>query len=113
MEFASLIRTLSGATSPNGVPPTAVEVPTPPSDAGSVTLIVNGAKDAGDEDVIFETLQAALPGDVDVQFEKTRTGLKVTVGPVGELSLFAKQLTFGTITKTDPEERILHIDMKP
>lgn len=112
MEFASLIRTLSGAASPNGVPPTAVEVPTPPGDAGSVTLLVNGAKDAGDEDAIFEALQAALPGDVDVQFEKTRTGLKVIVGPVGDLEQLAKRLTFGTITKTDPKERILHIDLK-
>jgi hypothetical protein len=112
MEFASLIRTLSGAASANDVSPTVTEIPNVPADAGSVTLFVNGATDSDDEDRIFNALQAALPGDVDVQFEKTRTGLKVTVGPVGDLEQLAKQLTFGTITKTNLGERTLSIDMK-
>ncbi len=112
MEYASLIRTLSGATPTNNASPPISEVPVVPADAGSVTLFVNGATDPSDEDLIFDALQAVLPGDVDVQFEKTRTGLKVIVGPVGDLDQLAKQLTFGSITKTNPQERTLSIDMK-
>lgn len=111
-EFAALIRTLSGATDANEPSSPTVEVPLVPSDAGFVTLFVNEATTAEDEDRIFDDLQAALPGDVDVQFERTPTGKKVIVGPVGDLSQLAKRLTFGTITKTDVEGRTLHIDIK-
>ena len=72
---------------------------------------MSGAKTAEDEDRIFEELLQAIPGDVDVQFEKTRTGFKVTVGPVGELENLAKRLTFGTITKTDPQARTIEMNM--
>jgi hypothetical protein len=112
LEFAALIRTLSGATGPNKVPPIIAPVPEVPADGGFVTLIVNGATTSQDEDRIFDDLQAALPGDVDVQFERTQTGKKVIVGPVGDLNLLARRLTFGTITKTDADARTLHIDIK-
>jgi hypothetical protein len=112
-EFAALIRTLSGATTSTDGPSRAVvESQEVPADGGFVTLFVNGATNAEDEDRIFADLEAALPGDVDVQFQRVRTTLKVTAGPVGDLDQFAKRLTFGTITKTDPGERTLHIDMK-
>jgi hypothetical protein len=112
-ELAALVRTLSGATASTEVPPKAVvEAPEVPADGGFVTLFVNGATNAEDEDRIFTDLEAALPGDVDVQFQRVRTTLKVTVGPVGDLDQFAKRLTFGTVTKSDPDERTLHIDMK-
>jgi uncharacterized protein YfaT (DUF1175 family) len=114
-ELAAIVRTLSGGTKAvpeSAVPPPAGVVPQSPTDAGSVTLIVSGATEPGDEDLIFDALNAALPGDVDVQFDGTPTGLKVIVGPVGDLEEFRKGLTFGTITKMDAKQRIVHIDMK-
>jgi hypothetical protein len=111
-ELAALIRTLSGAAAADEVPPPIAPVPEVPAGGGFVTLFVQGATSAEDEDQIFDDLQAALPGDVDVQFERTEAGKKVTVGPVGDLDQLAKRLTFGAVTKTDAEGRTLYIDMK-
>jgi hypothetical protein len=112
LELASLVRTLSGATPADDGTPPITEIPAAAAEGGFVTLIVQGATNAEDEDRIFEELEAAIPGDVDVQFEKTRAGLKVTVGPVSDLELLAKRLSLGTITKKDEQGRILEIDMK-
>lgn len=112
-ELAALVKSLSGATvAANDASPPPGEVSKTPADGGAVTLLVSGATDPGDEDRIFEALNSALPGDVDVQFEKTQTGLRVIVGPAGDLDLLGKKLTFGTITKADAAQRTLHIEMK-
>ncbi len=114
-EWAELVRTLSGASLPppaSEVPPPTGTVPKNATDASSVTLIVGGATTTEDEDRIFAALQTAVPGDVDVQFDRTKRGLKVTVGPVGNWEEFRKRLSFATITKTDEKQRTLHITLK-
>ena len=112
-ELAGLVRLMSGEAAPAPVsePPTPPAISPNPSEAGTVTLIINGAT-PDDEDRIFDVLAEALPGDVDVQFDRNRTGLKVIAGPVSDLDAFKSRLTFGTITKMDADQRLFHIEMK-
>jgi hypothetical protein len=113
-ELAVMVRTLGGAKAmpASEIPPPTGIVPQSANDASSVTLIVAGATGPEDEDRIFDALQAALPGDVDVQFERGPKGLKVIAGPVGDWGAFQKQLAFGSITKIDAKQRTLHITLK-
>lgn len=115
-QLATLIRTLSGApvvaSTPEPQPPTGT-VPKNATDANSVTLVVSGAKGTGDEDRIFEAVQAALPGDVDVQFEPIRGGLKVIVGPVRDFDRFRESLKLGKVTQSDKAQRTLQLQVSP
>lgn len=94
----------------SNTPPT---VPNANAGGKTVTLLIKGAKGTGDEDRIFEAIQSAVPGDVDVQFFKTPDGLKVTCGPVADVEAFAKKLKFGTIEKHDTDSMTIHIKMNP
>ncbi len=110
-QLAALIRTLSGASAPvNTGPPLTGTPPKSATDASSVTLYIHGAAGTEDEDRIFEALHQALPGDVDVQFDAMKGGLKVIVGPVADLEAFRKRISFGDVTKTEGHE--LHLNMK-
>ena len=112
-ELAALIRTLSGTPAPiRPIPPASGTPPKSATDANSITLLVHGAAGTEDEDRIFDVLQAALPGDVDVQFDPIQGGLKVIVGPVADLEAFRKRISFGSVTKVEADQRTLHIDMK-
>ncbi|MCA9071645.1 MAG: hypothetical protein KDA84_22115 [Planctomycetaceae bacterium] len=115
-EMASLIGTLSGApavTTTTPEPPPTENIPKSATDANSVTLLVTGAKGTADEDRIFDALQAALPGDVDVQFESTRTGLKVIVGPVTDFDQFRQNIKWGKVTQSNKDQLTLEIQMAP
>lgn len=115
-EMATLIRTLSGAPLTASIrepqPPTG-PIPKSATDASSVTLLVSGAKGARDEDRIFDAVQAALPGDVDVQFESTKSGLKVILGPVSDFEQFRQNIKLGQVTKFDNVQRTLQIQVQP
>ncbi len=116
-ELAAMIQTLSGAVeTPIAVKPSTKTEnpktgPTSATEANSVTLLMIGAGPR-DEDAIFDAVHAALPGDVDVRFEKTPNGLQVIVGPVGDFEQFQKKLGLGKITKMDSKTFTLSIEMK-
>ncbi|WP_166828082.1 hypothetical protein [Thalassoroseus pseudoceratinae] len=70
-----------------------------------VTVEVRGKLDESAEDVLFLALEAAIAGDADVLELPGQKHWTSQVGPVRDVSAFAKRLRVGRLVEVDPDNR--------